>query len=55
MRADANTALVLLDGCQRQAVDIDQMRRPLDAHLHQVEQIRAAADKTDIRPLARKL
>ena len=35
----------LLDLLQRQAADVDQVRRLLDLELHQVEQVGAAADE----------
>jgi hypothetical protein len=54
--ADAQTAVGRrLDLRQRQAPDIDQMRRPLDLQLHQVEQIGAAREELGARRLGRRL
>src|SRR5205814_6565146 len=46
-RADPDTTAVrqFFDLRERQAVDIDELRRPLDAHFHQVNQVRAAGEK----------
>ena len=44
--ADAQAAIGrLLDLAQRQAADVDQVRRLLDVELHQVEQVGAAGDE----------
>ena len=34
---------------QRQPVDVDQLRRRFDAHFHQVDQVRSAAEKFCVR------
>ena len=51
-RPDAKAAACgLLDLVERKPGDVDQLRRPLDVHLHQVDQIGAAGD--EFRPRAR--
>ena len=50
-RADAKPAACgLLDLVERKPGDVDQLGRPLDIHLHQVDQIGAAGD--EFRPRA---
>ncbi len=49
--ADPQSAVrQLLDRPERQAADVDQVGRPLDLELHQVEQIGAAADELGAGP-----
>ena len=50
-RADPDTfaARQFLHLRQRQTRDVDQLRRRLHAHLHQVDQIGAAAEKLRLR------
>ena len=39
----------LFDLRQRQPIDVDQLRGRLDAHLHEVDQVGAAAEKFGVR------
>ena len=49
-RADAQAAARrVFDLLQRQPRDVDQLRRPLDIHLHQIDQIGAAGDEFRVR------
>ena len=50
-RADANAFAVrqFFHLRQRQAIDVDQLRGRFDAHLHQIDQVRAAAEKFRVR------
>jgi hypothetical protein len=51
-RPDAKpAALGLLDLVERKPGDVDQLRRPLDVHLHEIHEIGAAGD--EFRPRAR--
>src|SRR5438445_606813 len=43
--ADANAAAALLDGRQRQACHVDEVRGPLHAGLHEVHEVGAAAEE----------
>src|SRR3954451_16030510 len=54
--ADANTAAIrqLLDLGKRQPIDIDELRWPLDAHFHQVDQVRSAGEKLRARVRRRR-
>src|SRR5215211_4786374 len=49
--ADANTAAVrqFFDLRKRQTVDVDELRRPLNTHFHEVDQVRAAREKLRAR------
>ena len=49
-RSDAQTLAFreLFDPRQREAIDIDQCVRRFHAHLHQIDQIRAAAEKFSV-------
>ncbi len=53
LSADAQSAVrQLIDTAKRQPADIDQMGRTLDLELHEIEQVRSAADETRARPAA---
>ena len=55
-QADAQPAIGRgFDPGERQAADVDQVRRLLDLQLHQVEQVRAAGDELGVRRFGRGL
>lgn len=51
LSADMQSALLgRLDAVKSQTADVDEMLRPLDAQLHQVQEIGASCDETCRRP-----
>ena len=50
-RTDTNAAVVrqLLDLREREPIDVDELLRPLDADLHEVDQICSATEELGLR------